>query len=90
MIGHRAISSFEIAVEIAQADLTPKFYPVLSSLQLDFEVFPVFSSPRAGPFGVGGSGAEAADEPFMSEIGGLLPIALWGADGIVVLMTCHG
>jgi hypothetical protein len=22
--------------------------------------------------------AEAADEPFMSEIGGLLPIALWG------------
>jgi hypothetical protein len=22
--------------------------------------------------------AEAADEPFMSDIGGLLPIALWG------------
>jgi hypothetical protein len=28
--------------------------------------------------GLVAQGAEAADELFMSEIGGLLPIALWG------------
>ena len=56
------------------SDVAPKFYTVLSS----FELLPVFRSPRAGVSGVGGSGRNGRDEPFMSDIGGLLPIALWG------------
>jgi|GEM_PF-5728323 len=41
---------------------------------IDGEVLPVFGLPRVGIFGV----KAHAGEPFISDIGDLLPIALWG------------
>ncbi|WP_206112791.1 hypothetical protein [Rhizobium laguerreae] len=71
------------------ADLAPKFYPVLSSLQRFFEVLPDF-----GPAGLEFSGVLAqfgggADEPFISEIGTLLPMALCGRNSLYNTTTEH-
>ena len=59
-------------------DLAPKFYPVLSSPLPLVEVLP---KSRPGGPGISGVLAHAvgnADEPFNSDIGALLPIALCG------------
>ena len=64
------------------SDLAPKFYPVLSSLQRFFEVLPDFGPAGAGISGVMAQLGGGADEPFISEIGTLLPIALCGRNSL--------
>lgn len=49
------------------------------------DVLPSLDRPGPELPGCPAQVAEAADEPFMSDIGGLLPIALWGR---TVLLTC--
>ena len=56
-------------------DVAPNFYPVLSSLRLLVEVFSILGHPDLEFSGVKAHPGGDAGEPFISEIGDLLPNA---------------
>ncbi len=61
-----------------QSDVLPVFGPPRAGIFGVLTCSPTLDRPEPGFSGCMAQGAEAADEPFMSDIGGLLPIALWG------------
>ena len=66
----------------AKSGLLPLMSAILSSLQRFFEVHPDFGAAGAGIFRVKAQFGGGADEPFISEIGTLLPIALCGRNSL--------
>ncbi len=63
-------------------DLAPKFYPVLSLLQRLLKCSPIFGQRELEFSGVMAHVGAGAEEPFTSEIGTLLPIALCGRNSL--------
>ena len=55
-----------------------KLFRKVMAGQIPLTCSPLLDRPEPELPGCLAQVAEAADEPFMSEIGGLLPIALWG------------
>jgi hypothetical protein len=64
------------------SDLAPKFYPVLSSLQRFLRCSPNLGQRALEFSGVMAQLGGGADEPFISEIGTLLPMALCGRNSL--------
>lgn len=63
-------------------DLAPKFYPVLSSLQRFLKCSPILGQRELEFPGLSAQLGGGADEPFISEIGTLLPMALCGRNSL--------
>ena len=59
-----------------EPDLAPVFYPVLGSLRQFLKCTPILGQRELEFSGVMAQFGRGADEPFMSDIGTLLPIAL--------------
>jgi len=68
--------------EVKKRDLAPKFYPVLSSLRRFLKCYPILGQRELEFSGVKAQFGGGADEPFISEIGTLLPIALCGRNSL--------
>ena len=58
--------------------LDPKNWSELSANFWEHELLPPFGPPGWKFSGCIAQGGDDAIEPFISDIGGLLPIALWG------------
>ncbi len=68
----------ETLVELGLTDLAPKFYPVLSSFLALVTCPPILGHPELEFSGFKAQVGGGADEPFSSDIGTLLPMALCG------------
>ena len=64
------------------ADVAPKIYPALSSFWRLVKRYPFLGQPKLEFSGVKANAGRVAGGPFISAIGGLLPMALCGRNSL--------